>query len=149
MNSSTAAQLLRDLHEAFPQRVVGGVITPHECEECAAVRAGLSGRAWGEVPNEFAEEFSGSLPLLSPEAYNAYLPVWLRAAVESPSGEAATMVPINLSSEPSHQGFTPAQARTLIAVVEFIAQNSFWGPEDESNLAHLAAVRAEWGRHAA
>jgi hypothetical protein len=146
---SSATQILRDLHDAFPQRVVEGVITPHECEECAAIRAALSGHAWGEVPSEFAEEFSGSLPLLSPEAYNAYLPVWLRAAVESPRGEAATMVPINLSNEPSHEGFTPTQARALVAVVEFIAENSFWGAEDESNVKHLAAVKAEWGGHAA
>lgn len=147
--SSTSAQILRDLREAFPGRVVKGVITPHECEECAAIRAALSGRTWNEVPNDFAEECSGSLPLLSPDAYNAYLPIWLRAAVESPHGEAATMVPINLSSEPSHEGFTPAQARVLIAVAEFIAENSLWGPDDESNLEHRAAVKAEWGGHAA
>ena len=140
----TGTQIIEALNAAFPQRIVEGVITPHECEECSAIRSTLAGRTWGEVPNEFAEEFSGSLPLLSPDAYNAYLPIWLRAAVEVPAGEAATMVPINLSNEPSRDGFTSAQARALVAVAEFLAANNYWGPEDPSNAEHLAAVKAMW-----
>ena len=93
-----------------------------------------------------AEEFSGSLPLLSPDAYNAYLPVWLRAAIHNPDGEAAAMVAINLSSEPSQEGFTSAQAETLVAAVEYVASKSIWGPDDEANLEHLAAARAIWSK---
>jgi hypothetical protein len=147
--SRTASQLIDELNSAFPQRIVEGVITPHDCEECSVIRAALAGRTWGDVPNEFAEEFSGSLPLLSPDAYNAYLPIWLRAAVEIPDGEAATMVPINLSSEPSQEGFTPAQARALVRVVEFVAASNYWGADDEANVEHLAAVKATWSDRAA
>ena len=142
--SDTQASVLRELCESFPPRVVEGVITPHECNECIAIRQTLEGHSWQEIPNTFAEEFSGSLPLLSPDAYNAYLPIWLRAAVEHPDGEAAAMVPINLSDKPSKIGFTPSQCRALIAVVEFVANHNWCGADDPDNLRYVAAVRAEW-----
>lgn len=143
--NTTAHEVLRVLHDAFPQRVVAGVITPHECDECAAIRRELSGRTWREVPSAFADEFSGSLPLLSPDAYNAYLPVWLRAAVENPDGEAATMIAINLSYEPSKTGFTAAQAHAIVATVEFVAAHNWCGSGDPVNIERLAAVKREWG----
>ena len=142
--TSELAPVLEALYAAFPPRVVLGVITPHECEECAAIRQSLEGRTWHEISNAFAEEFSGSLPLLSPEAYNAFLPVWLRAAVEQPDSLAAAMVSINLGNEPSKFAFTPSQASALIAAVEFVAANNLWGAADEGNVEHLAAVRAQW-----
>jgi hypothetical protein len=91
-----------------------------------------------------AEQFSGGLPLLSPDAYNAYLPIWLRAAVEDPNGNAAGIVAINLSGEPSKVGFTSAQAESLIAAVEFVANNNWCGPDDPVNLERVSAVKAEW-----
>ena len=136
--------MIEALEQAFPQRVALEEITRHDCDECAAIRHGLAGRTWGEVPNAFAEEFYDSLPLLSPDAYNAYLAVWLRASVENPDGDAADMVAINLSHKPSQAAFTPAQARALIAAVEFVASNNLWGAEDPSNVEHTAAVRATW-----
>jgi len=87
----------------------------------------LDGHSWQEIPNTFAEEFSGSLPLLSPDAYNAYLPIWLRAAVENPDGEAAAMVSINLMNKPSKIGFTPTQALAIVLSVKFIAANNWRG----------------------
>jgi hypothetical protein len=140
----SAAEVTETLFEAFPQRVIRGVITPHECEECSAIRTGLAGLTWRQVPDAFAEKFAGSLPLLSPDAYNAYLPVWLRAAVNDPNGEAASMIAINLSNEPSREGFTRSQAEALIAAVEYVASNNIWGAEDECNVERLAAVRASW-----
>lgn len=147
--SATRASVLDALHKSFPPRIVGGIITPHECDECIAIRRALEGRSWHEIPNAFAEKFSGSLPLLSPDAYNAYLPIWLRAAVEDPDGEAAAMVPINLSDAPSKTGFTPSQRSALIAVVEFIANHNWCGPDDPDNVKYVSAVRAEWGSSAA
>src|SRR5205085_7140035 len=94
---NAAAEVQRELLEAFPQRVVSGVITPHECSECVAIRKMLAGKTWSEIPDTFAEEFCGSLPLLSPDAYNAYLPVWLRSAVRDPDGQAGRCILFNLS----------------------------------------------------
>jgi hypothetical protein len=143
--SAIQTSVLRALRESFPPRVVQGVITPHECDECAAIRRVLEGHSWHEISNDFAETFSGSLPLLSPDAYNAYLPIWLTAAIEHPDGEAAAMVPINLADKPSKIGFTPSQCAALIAVVEFVAANNWCGPDDPVNIKHVSAVRAEWG----
>jgi hypothetical protein len=101
----------QQLREAFPARTVTGVITPHECPECDAMRQRLTRATWADVPDEFAEEFADSLPLLSPDAYNAFLPIWLRCAARNPSGEAAIMVLINVADEPHTEGFTPLQGR--------------------------------------
>jgi hypothetical protein len=148
-DSFTCDQLIEALKSAFPQRVVQGVITPHDCEECSALRLRLAGRSWNEIPNEVVEEFADGLPLLSPDAYNAYLPVWLRSAIENPDGDAAGMVPINLSSQQSKEGFTPAQARVLIAVVEFIANHCIFGAGDPVNIEKIAQVKATWSEDAA
>ena len=142
--SHTMLEIERMLEAAFVQRIVVGVITSHDCEECLAIRQGLAGKKWAEVPNAFAETFSDCLALLSPDAFNAYLPVWLRAAIHKPDGEAATMVAINLSNTPSQAGFTPAQAQALIAAVEYLVSHSFWGADDLSHTEHLEAVKAIW-----
>ncbi len=139
-----AASVIEVLERAFPQRVALEEITRHDCDECAAIRRGLAGRTWGEVPNAFAEEFYDSLPLLSPDAYNAYLAVWLRASVENPDGDAAGMIAINLSHKPNQAAFTLSQASALIAAVEFVASNNLWGAEDPGNVEQVAAVRATW-----
>jgi hypothetical protein len=138
-------QVINELRTAFPQRVVVGVITPHECKECDAIRTRLAGKSWDDIPDEFAEEFSGSLPLLSLDAYNAFLPIWLRAAVNNPNGEAANMVVINLSSKPSHYGFTSVQANTIIAACEFIVSNNYWaGIDPDDSAATIARIKSEW-----
>jgi hypothetical protein len=146
--TAVASQLLQQLQAAFPQRAVLSVITAHECEECAAIRSALVGRTWGEVPSAFAEEFCDSLPLLSPDAYNAYLPVWLRSAVEDPDGEAAAMVSINLTEDPSKVGFTPEQVKALVAVVEFVATHNVFGADDPVNVEKVLKVQSVWGRRA-
>jgi hypothetical protein len=141
---SSASEFPLELSLAFPARVVHGDIAPHQCEECAAIRAALSGRTWTEVPDSFAEEFSGSLPLLTEEAYNAYLPVWLRAALANPSGDAATMLLINLANDPPATSFNMRQARTVIEVARSVVKQSYWGPEDEGNIANLKAIEVGW-----
>ena len=137
------------LVQAFPARVVEGPIAPHECDECAAIRAALTGRTWIEVPDSVAEEFSGSLPLLTEDAYNAYLPVWLRAALNDSSCEAASMLLINLADEPPTTKFSREQARTILLVARTVVQQNYWGPEDEGNLINLRAIEAAWGAESA
>jgi hypothetical protein len=45
------------LRAAFPLRTIAGVITPHECPECDAIRKRLAQKTWADVPDGFAEEF--------------------------------------------------------------------------------------------
>ena len=97
-----------------------------------------------EVPDSFAEEFSGSLPLLTEEAYSTYLPVWLRAALANPSGDAAAMLLINLADNPPILNFSPEQAQTVIEVARAVVGQNYWGPEDEGNAANLKAIEAAW-----
>jgi len=134
---------------AFPARVVAGVITPHECPECDAIRKALSEKTWADIPDEFAEEFSGSLPLLSPDAYNAYLPIWLRCAVRNPCGDAAAMVLINVAADPHTEGFTASQAAAIIDVARCVTSTNDWGVDDEGNIESLAEIEAFWGPRAA
>lgn len=132
------------LRAAFPPRTVAGVITPHECPECDAIRKRLAQKTWADVPDEFAEEFAGSLPLLSPDAYNAYLPIWLRCALRNPNGAAATMVLINVANDPHTEGFTALQAAVIIEVARVVTSTNWWGGDDEGNVERLAAVEAFW-----
>ena len=118
---------------------------PHQCEDCATIRSALSGLAWTEVPDSFAEEFSDSLPLLTEEAYNAYLPVWLRAALANPSGDAATMLLISLANHPPTTFFNRRQVQTVIKVARSVVAQSCWGWKDEGNIADLKAIEVAWG----
>ena len=132
------------LLEAFPSHAVTGVIAPHECEECSALRERLSQSGWESIPDSFVEEYSGSLPLLSPEAYNAYLPAWLRAAVRNPDGGVVGILLTNLADEPPMLHFTAAQAATILDVARFVVHNNYWGPDDPVNITSLSAVERVW-----
>jgi hypothetical protein len=132
------------LRAAFPPRTVAGVITPHECPECDAIRKRLAQQTWADVPDGSAEEFSGSLPLLSPDPYNAYLPIWLRCALRNPDGGVAQMVLINVADNPHTEGFTASQAAVIVEVARVVTSTNWWGVDDEVNVKTLAAVEAFW-----
>jgi hypothetical protein len=138
-----------ELRLCFPQRLVSGVIAPHECEECSALREHLAPRTWSEVTDDFTEQYSGSLPLLSPDAYNAYLPAWLRAALHKPDGDVAGIILINLADEPPMKHFTQAQARALIRAARIFVTINPWGLDDPANVEGLAKVERVWSPGAA
>jgi len=133
----------------FPERVVVGTIAPHECAECNALREQLEGITWSEVPSAFIISNKGALPLLSQDAYVAFLPAWLRQALQEPAGEVASMLLVNLRHEPQTLGFTAEQASVIVEVARFIATANYWGPDDPVNVESLAAIEAAWGRKAA
>ncbi len=134
------------LHDAFPERKVLGAIAHHACEECCALRLQLAHTTWSHIPAEFVRESDGSLPLLTEEAYIAFLPAWLLQGIREPSEEVAAMLLVNLRHEPRTDGFTPEQAATIIDVARFITANSIWGPSDPVNVDALAAIKAGWGK---
>src|SRR5687768_10977159 len=115
---------------AFPERIVLGTIAPHQCEECNALRLQLQRITWSAVPSEFVKSNEGALPLLSQEAYVAFLPAWLRQALREPAGEVASMLLVNLRHEPQTSGFTAEQASVIVEVARFIATTNYWGPDD-------------------
>jgi hypothetical protein len=104
----------------------------------------LSGRSWREVPGEFIREHPDVLPLLSHDAYPAYLPAWLHQAVLDPDGEVAAYLMVNLGCGPETTGFTPEQAEAIIEVARFIAAGSCFGPDDPVTAESLAAIERTW-----
>lgn len=137
------------LRLAFPEREVSGDIAPHDCEECNALQFNLEKTTWTRVPSEFVKANDGALPLLTEDAYAAFLPAWLLQAVREPSEEVADMILVNLRHEPRTEGFTPEQASTIIDVARYITANNFWGPTDPVNVDSLAAIKAAWSPLAA
>src|SRR5689334_13497245 len=108
--------IIERLLSVFPQIIVGGRAAPHDCPECSALREQLSGIAWGQVPGEFIRENPDVLPLLSHEAYLAFLPAWLHQGTLEPDGEVAGYLLVNLGCRPDTTGFTAEQGEAIIEV---------------------------------
>jgi hypothetical protein len=70
------------LISAFPPQPFYGQIAACECGECNALRQELRGKRWDQIPSEFVDFNSGSLPLLEPDALVAFLAAWLLRSME-------------------------------------------------------------------
>ncbi len=140
----SAETMVKSLFNAFPQRVARETVAPHECQECWALRDKLTGVTWQDVSGDFVNANDGALPLLSQEAYVAYLPAWLHQAVLDPNGPAAGMVLINLHDKPDVSGFTRCQAKVIMEVARFIVRSSIWGLDDPGNIESLAEIERVW-----
>jgi hypothetical protein len=140
-------ELLDSLQRAFPQRAVVGPIAPHDCDECAGIRAELTGKPWGEVESGFVDQSADILPLLCPEAYAAYLPAWLRRAVVDPDGDVAFMLLVNLAGADASL-FTAEQRRCVVSTARFLATHTAFGP-DEISLESFQKIERNWSGVAA
>jgi hypothetical protein len=96
-----------------------------------------------------ASPLSGSFPLLSPDAYNAYLPIRLRCALHNLDGDAAMMVLINVANNPHTEGFTGSQAAVIVEVARVVTTTNCWRVDNEVSVKNLAAVEAFWSPRAA
>jgi hypothetical protein len=132
----------------FPRRIVRGQIAPHDCPECRSLRERLDGITWPDVPDEFIRDHPDVLPLLSHEAYLAFLPAWLCRGALEPDDEVAGMLLVNLESRPDTTGFTPEQRGAVIEAARSIVRNGFWGPDDPVNIKTLAAIVRVWSEEA-
>ena len=146
---SKASEVEARLNAVFSQRIVAGVIASHDCEECEAIRRQLGGQTWESVPATFLDENDGALPLLSKDAYVAFLPAWLRRAVRDPKGPVANMLLVNLRTEPNTTGFTSEQASAIIDVARFIVAENGWPLDDPVNAESVAAIEQAWASTAA
>jgi hypothetical protein len=91
---AAAATLQKTIILAFPPTTFRGGITPADGEAWAAeidddldLRDKLSNRAWNEVTAEVIGMHAADLPLLTPEAFAAFLPAWLMHSLEDLSGD--------------------------------------------------------------
>lgn len=136
--------IVQKLIDVFPPRSITDQVAPHDCPECVALREQLSGVGWGKIPGTFVREHPDVLPLLSPEAYRAFLPAWLRQGVLDPEGEVAGMLLVNLASGHDTTSFTVAQREMVVEVARFLARNDSWGPEDAENARLLLTIERAW-----
>jgi hypothetical protein len=132
------------LIDVFPQTIVEGTVAPHDCPECMELRGQLTGITWEDVSVEFIRDHDDVLPLLSPEAYRAFLPAWLRQGILEPGGEVAGMLLVNLACDPDPTGFTLEQRDTIVEAARFIVGNDGFGAEDPENVKSLAAIERAW-----
>src|SRR4051812_42731601 len=144
-----AAEIDRKLLGAFPARPIEGVVVPHECSECAELRRRMTKITWHDLSVEFVRAHEGSLPLLSHDAYVAFLPAWLRNTLADPDGPVAQMVMVNLGHEPDTSGFSAEQASVILAVARYVAQQSVFGPTDPVNIESVQEIERVWGPLAA
>ena len=78
----------RHIQAAFPARAFFGPITGGcKCDECAELSKSLRQQSWDTLSDNTMDAQFGSLPLLSPEAFAAYLPAWLMRSLDSPDNE--------------------------------------------------------------
>ena len=138
--------LIAELRRVFPNNVFAGPATQHNCAECLEIRAHLDGRDWQSIPREFVANNCDILPLLSQDAYVAFLAAWLREAMLEPDGGVAAMVMVNLHSSPPVARFMAIQAQVVVAAARLIATLSVWGEGDESNRANVEAIERAWAQ---
>jgi hypothetical protein len=141
-------ELIRHIVRVFPQEEICGNPAPHDCVDCSALRDGLKGVTWADIPAEFLEEHEGDLPLLTREAYVLFLPAWLREAVLKPSGPVAGMLKVNLRDIASAEGFSSPQAWVVLQVASYIVRNDGYGADDPVNREAAAEIKSAWAHHA-
>jgi hypothetical protein len=136
--------LLSQLPMVFPPQAWEGDAAPHGCEECSAMSEYLRGKSWADVEGNFVDEYEGSLPLLSPTAYHAFLPAWLRWCIVAPVRQAVGTLLVNLECQEELSLFTDPQKSLVRDAACFIIANNGWGDDDEGNIEARANIRGKW-----
>jgi len=143
---SSPADLSKKLERVFPPERFRRLVAAHDCEECDAIRATFSHKAWTDVLDAELDAHDGVLPLLTPEAYCAFLPAWIRRGLWEPDGGVATMALINMESSEHVDRFTPLQRTVLLECVQHIHQSDPFRVQDEESLRELESIQQRW-RH--
>ena len=143
------AHLLQELQRVFPPIVVPGRAAPHVCPECDEISQALANRAWTEIPRDFLFRNPDVLPLLSEDAYVAYLPAWLREGLLSPDEGVAASLIVNLHSTPPVARFTSEQARVILVLAKTLLAANMWPDDDPTDLESIDAVERTWGPRSA
>ncbi len=113
------------------------------------MRTILGGATWWSVPGSFIREHADHLPLLTPEAYKAFLPAWMCEAVSDPTGEAAALLMVNLREGAFASNFSQQESYAVVHVAKWIAENNGFGPDDPVNRETVTKLMQNWGGQAA
>jgi len=94
------ATVLKDLvrsafaEGAFPR---GTNAAGHVCDECDGIRKAFNGQAPFSLPGDMLEYHYDSLPLMTPEAFQHFLPAYLIYAIDHPDSLVAQFAWYSLS----------------------------------------------------
>ncbi len=109
------AALYESIRHAFSSEPYTGRITPYDgkwaselnendadLDDDRALYEGLKGRRWTEVPSKLVYDLPDGLPLLTDQAFVAFLPVWLVCSLENidEENEVRNFVVYNFSPRP-------------------------------------------------
>jgi hypothetical protein len=140
--------LTNELFRSFPAGLFQGNAVEHDCEECLEIRSALERRTWPLISAHFVDAHADSLPLLTREAFIAFLPAWLLRALQKPDGEVAGMLLVNLRGSTAATAFTPDQRSLVTRIVQWITANDGFGIVDPVNIDTREQVRTIWGDYA-
>lgn len=77
-------ELRQSIRRAFPaQRFYGPITDGCKCDECAELADSLRDRSWDAIDDGTMEVQFGALPLLSRDAFSAFLPAWLMRSLDA------------------------------------------------------------------
>jgi hypothetical protein len=127
---SRQKELIAHLLDAFPPKAFHGEVVAHNCPECAEIRATLGGATWWSIPGHFIQQHARHLPLLTKDAYKAFLPAWMCEAVSDPTGETAALLMANLKEGTFAPDFSQQESYAVVQVANWIAERNGFGADD-------------------
>src|SRR3954451_3095627 len=87
------AALVESIQSSFPSVPFFGKVTPvdgewtPEVDDERALYDVLVGKKWTDIPSEFIRSQPDGFELLTDEAFQVFLPAWLRYSLENMEGE--------------------------------------------------------------
>lgn len=141
-------QLLRDTFPTAPFSA-DRPIAAHECEECRGIRVAFADQSPFLIPRATLADQYGSLVLLTPEAFQHFLPAYLDYAIDETESLVAEFIRYYLGPAEGDEFylerfrlFSDAEKRVVFEVMEFLATRDpfelygeyhdrarrYWGP---------------------
>lgn len=145
--------------EAFPEGPFVGRVTPADeisgehFEEERDLYREFYGKTWTEIPSSIIHSYAYSLPLLTEEAFVAFLPAWLRAALTDSDVRESLVHAFSKDSQKDDCSFLNGRMERLNTlqrkvILDFFthaqASESSKGLQNEIQLAlaYLSAIRS-------
>ncbi len=135
--------LAAKINRAFSPDPYTGVVAPHKCLECDELQLALQNKAWNDIKNTLMLEIEGCLPLLAPDAFQAFFPAWLSLGLDDPEGTTASFAIIHLKATDRSRLFTVAQRRVILEWLEYIWDNTHTGLKDVELTEDFEEVRSK------
>jgi Family of unknown function (DUF6714) len=122
VQSANRDNLREQLREAFPSVAFSGPITPvdssndEQYEDERQLQGVLRARSWTGVPSAFITTYADSLPLLTREAFAAFLPAWLNCGLVDASVREAVVSVFDKGRAGEPSDFTDNRVKLLTSV---------------------------------